>query len=350
MPWPVPAPGDIAARGAAVFEQALPGIDARSPNTVATTITRVNELTLQDLYFYQAYLAKELFANTAVDYLPLHAVLWGVPRQQPLAASGNVLVSGGVNIPFPAGVSLAAGGQTYVSTAAVTTSNAGTASVPVQASLTGVAGNLSAGTVLTITSPVPGIYPQTGVVDGNGITGGEDLESVASWRARIVAKIQQPAMGGDENDYIDWVQTALPEAQYVSPIPNLYGLGTVGVPFLMAGAAVPTQSEINQVQAYLNTVRPVTAQVTAFAAAVSPVNITLHLNPDTTAIRAAATAALQLAFENDAKIGGTTYYSRINNAVAASDGEFSHEMISPTADVAAPSDVTMNVLGTVTFQ
>ena len=82
MALPMPAPGDIAARGAAVFEQALPGIDARTPNTVATTYTRVNEMTIFDLYLYLAYIQRELFVTTAQDYLPDHAAVWQVPRNQ----------------------------------------------------------------------------------------------------------------------------------------------------------------------------------------------------------------------------------------------------------------------------
>lgn len=349
----MPAPGDIAARGAAVFEQALPGIDARTPNTVATTITRLNELTIFDLYLYIAYLGRELFVTTAVDYLPDHAAVWGVPQNQPSAAAGNVIVSGQVGKPFPAGAVFSAPGSsvTYVSTTAVIIGPAGTASVPVQAQVTGSAGDVAAATVLTLTSPVAYINPQTGTVDSNGLTGGEDLESTESWRARILAVIRQRPMGGALNDYTEWAQAALSGVQYVNPVANMFGLGTVGVPFLMAGPAVPSTEEIGVVQAYLDqpSVKPVTAQVTALAGQLNPVDIALHLNPDTTATRGAATTALQYFFLQSAAIGGTTYFSRLNSAISSGDGEYSHEMIAPTADVAAPSNLAMNVLGTVTF-
>lgn len=352
MPMPLPEFGDIASRGAAVFEEALPGIDARDPNTLATTYTRVLELEFWELWFYMAYLGRELFVTTAQDYLPVHASIWNVPRNQPVAAAGNVIVSGTAGAPVPAGVVFSLSGSTitWTSTTSATMGSAGNVSVPVVASITGAAGNLAPSTQLTISSPVAQINPQIGTVDANGLTGGEDIEGIESWRARILAVIRQKPMGGALNDYIEWAQAALTDAEYVNPVPLMFGLGTVGVPFLMAGPAIPTTVQIAVVQAYLDQVAPVTAQVTALAAKLNPIDVTLHLNPDTTETRAAASQALQYFFLQSAQIGAPTYYSRLNNAVSAGDGEYSHEMITPTADVPAPDALTMNVLGVVAFQ
>ncbi len=354
MALPMPAPGDIAARGAAVFEQALPGIDARTPNTVATTYTRVNEMTIFDLYLYLAYIQRELFVTTAQDYLPDHAAVWQVPRNQPTGAAGNVTVWGNVGAPFPAGAIFSVRGSniTYIATAAVNIGADGTALVPVQAQVTGAAGNLAAGTVLTLASPIEYIYPQSGTVDANGLTGGADLEDIEDWRARILAVIRQRPMGGAQNDYVDWAEAALTGVQYVNPVGSMFGLGTVGVVILMAGPAVPTPTEIATVQAYIAdpSRKPLTADVTVVAGTLNPVPVTLHLNPDTTLTRAAATTALQYFFMQSAAIGGTIYFSRLDAAIANGDGEYSHEMIAPTADVPAPSNTAMNTLGLVTFQ
>lgn len=352
MPLPIPASGDIAARGAAVFEQALPGIDARTPNNLATVYTRVLELEFFELWFYLAYITRELFVTTAEDFLPDHASIWDVPRNQATGAVGNVLVTGTVGATFPAGVIFTRSGSniTYISTASATADSTGTASVPVEAQVTGAAGNVAPGTQLTISSPVEFFNPQVGNVDSNGLTGGADLEEIEAWRARILAEIRQKPMGGALNDYVQWAEAALTDVDYVNPVGAMFGLGTVGVPFLMAGPAVPTPAQVAIVQAYLDNVRPVTAAVTAIAGALNPINITLHLDPDTLTIRAAATTALQYFFLQSAVLGGTTYYSRLNNAISAGDGEYSHELIAPTADVAAPNALTMNVLGTVTFQ
>jgi uncharacterized phage protein gp47/JayE len=89
--------------------------------------------------------------------------------------------------------------------------------------------------------------------------------------------------------------------------------------------------------------------ITVYACVLNPVNVTLHLNPDTVTIRAAASSALALSFAQDAAIGGTTYKSRLETAIGISDGEDSDEMTAPAADVAAPTLFSLNVLGTVSF-
>ncbi len=352
MPLPIPQSGDISSRGAAVFEQALPGIDARTPNTVATTYTRVLELEFFELWFYLAYITRELFVTTAVDYLADHASIWNVPRDQATGAVGNVLVTGQVGAAFPAGVIFSRSGSniTYISTASATADGTGTASVPVQAQVTGAAGNVAAGTQLTISSPVEYFNPQVGTVDANGLTGGADIEDIEIWRGRILAVIRKKPMGGALNDYTTWAEEALTGVEYVNPVGAMFGLGTVGVPFLMAGPAVPTPAQVTIVQTYLDSVRPVTASVTAIAGKLNPINVTIHLIPDTATIRAAATTALQYFFLQSAVLGGSTYFTRLDNAISSGDGEYAHEMIAPTADVPAPDALTMNVLGAVSFQ
>lgn len=352
MPMPLPTQGEIAARGAAVFEEALPGIDARDPNTLATTYTRVLELEFWELWFYMAYIGRELFVTTAVDYLPDHASIWNVPRNQAVAASGNVIVSGAVNAPVPAGVifSLAASNITWTSTAAVNIGADGTASMPVVACAAGAGGNLPAGTQLTITSPVAQITPQIGTVDPNGITGGDDIEDIESWRARILAVIRQRPKCGTAEDYVEWAKAALTDVEYVNPVGGLYGPGTVGLPFLMAGPTIPSPVQVAAVQSYMDQVRPVTAQAMVVAGKFNPVNVTLHLVPDTTQNRAAATTALQYFFMQGGALGAVTYLSQINYAIASGAALSSYELIAPVADTTPPDQLTMNILGTVSFQ
>jgi uncharacterized phage protein gp47/JayE len=381
MPWPIPAPGDISNRAAAVYEQAFPpdpandepGIDARSPNTVATTNTRITEMAMQDLYFFQGDQALELMPDTAQTNLPRHASIWGVPRVQAASATGNVVVAGtnGDAVPTDLIFTLAGSTTNYVATnTSDITIAGGTASIPVAASLAGTAGNLAAGTVLTLSSPVEGLTSLTGTVDSNGITGGLDLETPDSWRANILAKIRYEPAGGDFDDYVQWAQEALPGVALAACPAGACGGGVVsvvvmmgvyspsptpGAPQVLTGFAPPTSGQLAVIQSYIGVFgqpggkRPVTANVTVYAGTLNPVNVTLHLNPDTPTIRAAASAALALSFLQDAALGGTTYLSRLNNAVSSSDGETSHEMSVPAADVAAPSLFALNTLGTVSF-
>ncbi|OYV89669.1 MAG: hypothetical protein B7Z57_11615 [Acidiphilium sp. 37-60-79] len=351
MPWPVPAPGVISARAAALFEQSIAGIDARSDNTVATTLTRITELSAQDLYFMQGYLAQQLMPDTATDWLPLHGAEWGVPQAQPTPAGGNVLVTGPAGSPIPAGVVFSAPSQAlYTSIAPVTLSAAGTGSLPVVANVAGSAGNLPAGTPMVVVSPVAGLAPQSGVLDANGATGGLDLESVSSWRARILAQIRTQPSGGNYNDYIAWIEAALPGAIGVCPA-SACGGGSVNVAFVMPGPSVPSAEEIAVVLAYIQSQAPVTAQpnITVNPVTLQPVNFSLQVRPNTVTIQNAALAALALYFQQSAAIGGTIYMSDVDEALAGADGEQYHERLAPLADVVAPSLFTLLTLGTVTF-
>ena len=154
MPWPMPASGEIASRAASVLEGALPGIDARSPNTVASALTRITDQALTDLYFYQGYLAAELLPDTAVDELARHANIWGVPRLGPQAAIGNAVLSGTPTTVLPAGMAFTApSGAIYIATAGGTIGGGGTVTLPFIAASAGAKGNQPGGTVLTIALP-----------------------------------------------------------------------------------------------------------------------------------------------------------------------------------------------------
>ena len=343
MPWPLPAPGDIAARAAGVYEAEFARIyalrnptkppavvDARSPNSTLAVHGRVIELSDWDIYLYQARLAQELMPDTAQDWLARHAAIWSVPRDQPTAAGGNVLVVGANNLEIPGLQTLSApSGALYTSTAAGTLSNTGTGSLAVTANLPGSAGDLPAGTVLEFVVPVPGLNPQTATVDSNGITGGQDLETIDSWRARILARIRQRGAGGSASDYIQWTGEVLQNALVR---PTQLSLGNVNVFLAMKQAPVngvpqpprvPTTEELAVLTAYLtdaNLRKPLGMSVFVTAFALVPVDVTLAMTPNTVPVQDAATAALQLYFASNPAIlaaDGVSWVLAMSNLDAA---------------------------------
>lgn len=359
--WPIPAPGDIASRCAAVYEAYFPpnpvlgitGIDARNDNTIATINCKITELAMLDLYYYQGNIAVELMPDTAEQNLSRFGAIWGVPQDQPAAATGNVVVTGTVGAAIPTAIvfSYPNSNLTYTSTAGGNIGAGGTLSVPVVATPAGSAGNQAAGTVLTISTPVGGLTAQQGVVDASGIAGGEDLESPASWRSRILARIRQPAMGGSQNDYVTWAKAALSGVGLVQVLGGYGGLPNVGVVIAMAGPAVPTAGQLATIQAYLNQpgIKPVTAVPVVLACVLNPVAVTVHLAPDTPTLRAGVTASLALCFAQNATIGGTITFASLENAIASVVGTGSYVLSVPAADTPAPSVLSVNTLGAVTF-
>ena len=345
MTWQVPSPDALASRAAGVFEQAFPGADARSENSVLAAISRVNGLSVYDVYLYQARLAQEMMLDTSVDWLGRHALEWGVPQVQALTAVGPVSFTGADGTIVPGGATLtSAAGQVFTVNAAVTL--AGGAVAQVTASAAGSAGSLPAGAVLTLVSPISGLAPQSATVAAGGLVGA-DIESNDSWRARILLRIRTPPMGGAAPDYTAWVQQFSPGA-IVAVKPNWVGNGTVGLVVAMPGPAVPSAPQLAAIAVYVNSLRPVTGQLVMVAASLSTVNITLHISPDTTAIRAGVLSALALFFMQDATIGGTIFLSRLDNAISSASGEYSHGRSLPAADVVMGA-TAMPTLGTVTF-
>lgn len=113
------------------------------------------------------------------------------------------------------------------------------------------------------------------------------------------------------------------------------GLGSVGVFVAGAGPSALTSAEVARVDAYLQSVRPVTARVITQAAATRPIDATLHLVPDTATNRAAAQSGYTSWIATSAQIGGTAYVDDLAAAIKAAGGStFSFDIAAPAADVA----------------
>jgi uncharacterized phage protein gp47/JayE len=156
---------------------------------------------------------------------------------------------------------------------------------------------------------------------------------------------------------VQWAHEVFPAA-LVSAVSPAVGLVTVA--FAMPSGStwrVPTAPEIATLTAYLNDPaqrKPLGAPaVTTIGATLLAVNFSLHLNPNTVSIQAAAANALAARMLADATIpdalhAGTIFMSRIDAALANADGEFSHERALPAADVTL-SFPSLAVLGTIAF-
>lgn len=354
MTWPLPTPTEIAERLAAGVETALETpdrrVDARSPNSVLSVLTRVFALGMFETWLYQRALAEDLMPDTArAEALERHANVWGVSRLPAAVAVGSVTFAGADGTVVPAGTEMVAtGGQVVLTTAAATIAS-GAATVAARAEAGGAAGNLVGGAVLQLTAPVAGLLPQSATVEAPGFAGGADMEDDEALRARLLARIRQRPHGGAAFDYEDWARAASPDVAHVAVYGNWAGLGTVGVVVGMRGPRAPTAPEVAAIDAYIQPLRPVTAVLSVVPAVTVPVDITLTLTPDTVATRAAVTAALETYFAKDARIGQPLARSRISEAISAAAGEYSHVLTLPAADLDF-ADTELPVLGVITFE
>jgi uncharacterized phage protein gp47/JayE len=156
-------------------------------------------------------------------------------------------------------------------------------------------------------------------------------------------------MGGARSDYEAWaLQVAGVTRAWVYPLEN--GPGTVVVRFVRDNdtSLIPDSAEVAAVQAYIDDLRPVTANVTVEAPTASPLNMTIQLTPNTAAVRAAVTAELTDVLQREAAPGGTILLSHLREAISVAAGEVNNVLTTPTADVTHAAG-EMPVLGTITW-
>lgn len=162
-------------------------------------------------------------------------------------------------------------GTTYIVTASGTIGASGYVDVdvrgddrnyPTDTSGVGSQTRKAAGDVLTFSSPSTGIAA-TAILVLSLSNGGADRETDAAYRPRVLNRIAQPGMGGNANDYAQWIldQPGADQA-YVYPLRN--GLGSVDVAFLHSGTGserIPSSDEIAVVQAAIDLIRPVSMKM-----------------------------------------------------------------------------------------
>lgn len=302
-----------------------------------------------ELHGFIEYASRQIFVDTAdSEHLDRHAAIFGMSRKAATKASGTIKFSWAdsatpVDVPIGSVLSESTSQQQYQTTSSP--SSDGTTAVT--ALVAGSAGNLEAGDVLTLISPVEGVMSEAVVA---GLSGGADAEDDEALRARVLARQQEPPHGGSKSDYVQWaLEVAGVTRAWCYPLED--GDGTVTIRFVCddLDPISPSEEMVKKVQDYIDEVRPVTADVTVTGPSLKPVDIEIStLTPDTSAVRAAVQAELGSLFKEESQPGGIVYLSHIRAAISAASGEVDHELISPSANVSAGKNELLT-LGEITW-
>lgn len=303
------------------------------------------------LHGHLDYIAEQVIPDSAdAEHLERWANIDGIFRKAATYASGNATMVGTNGTTIPAGTVLRrADGAEFESTLERIVAS-GTASVPVLAKLAGVAGNSTTGLAVTLASPISGLT-SAGTVASPGLLGGADRESDDDLRARLLQKKRNPPLGGAKQDYEKWAL----EVSGVTRawcMPQHLGVGTVGVTFVLddqVGSILPDAPKVAEVLAYIEARRPVTAkQMYVIAPALSPINLTIALTPNTAEVQAKVTAALKDLITSETSPGGTVLLSHLREAVSTAEGETDNVLSVPSSNQTAPAG-TIHTLGTITW-
>ena len=173
-----------------------------------------------------------------------------------------------------------------------------------------------------------------------------------------------PPLGGSANDYIQWAREVTGVTRsWVLPL--AYGPGTVGVSFVVddEDPIIPSPAKVEEVQDYIDELKPVTALVTVFAPTELEMDLEIAIKPNTTEVQDAILAELQDLIDRDANLAGsyggpsvintgTILLSKINGAISIATGleDFEIDTINGiTPANVVPSDGGLITLGTVTW-
>lgn len=311
---------------------------------------RVLSGAFHSMYGYLVYLADQLFDDTAEkEFLERRAAVFGISRLPAAIATGSVTftIQAGAVIPL-GNVLQALDGVQYRTTADATPTGL-TATAPIEALLAGAAGNRDAAAPLQLVSPIAGV---NSTATAGEISGGADLESDDSLRARLLRRIQQPPHGGAAYDYIAWA-LEVPGTTRAWVYPQESGIGTVTVRFVRdndgpGAAIIPDAGEIAAMVAYIGVRRPVTAEVFVPPPISTPLNFTISVTPSTAAVKDAISASLQDLLRREAEPNGTLLLSHIQEAVSIAAGEVDHVLTVPSANVVMTGG-HISTFGTITW-
>ena len=350
MPFSRPTLSQLIEQLRQQFSARIPGADSRLRRSFLEVFARAISGSLNGLYGYLDYIARQPFADTAdIENLQRIAAIRGIQIIPATFASGALDATGAEDAVIPLGTKLRRSDGFQYTTTAEATISGGVASLPVTADLAGLEGNAPAGTVLTFLSPVSGVS-STATVDGSELTGGNDRETIESLRERVLDEYRNPAQGGNANDYVQWARQVVGVTR-VFVQPEHAGPGTVQVLFLRDDdpSIIPDSGEIAAVDAVIQALRPVTANVTVAAPTETNLDPEIELvGADTAAIRAAIQASLEDLLRRESIPDGTIPLSHIREAISVAAGEFDHILVSPVADVVIGSSNVLT-LGTITW-
>jgi uncharacterized phage protein gp47/JayE len=364
MPWVRPTLPQLLARVQQDIKTRVPGSNPflrwSSERVLGTSLAGL----AHELHGRLQFLANQIVPNDTMDdsFADAAAAVWlknpvtltPQGRKEPSAASGPVVITatGAGDLPVNS-VLERSDGALFLTAADCPFSGAGTQDVQVIAAVAGSAGNTDAGTTLTLQSPPDGISA-TATVDTDGIVNGQDKETTPQLVARILQAIANHTNDGAAGDYEEWALSVAGVTR-AWEFPQLFGIGTVAVYIASdtAGGGVgASDTLVASVQAYLDTVRPVTVkQCTVYSIAANAIAFRIHIiNPadNTTANQAAIAAAISDTVLRVSGAGITLQAADIYAAIAAGSGFSGFVLEEPTGAVGCPPGQVVTV-GAVTF-
>lgn len=290
--------------------------------------------------------------ETSGAYIDKAAAAYGITRKPGTPASVDVTFTGTANAVVPAGtMCVTADGLGFLTDEELTLGEDGSGTVSATSDDVGAVYNVPAQAIVTTQESVAGV---SGVTNAAAAVGGTDPETDAALFARLDAYRKMPPTSGNDRHYHQWA-LEVNGIGAASVIRCWDGPGTVKVIVADMELRPVGEDKVDEVAAYIETQRPVTAEVTVESAEGVGVQVAVTVETDGTVSKSNTEQALTdrlaeylgtLAFQTGAEI----VYNRVLAIVMGLDGVTDCSGLTVnggTANVPLDAD-EVPLLGTVT--
>lgn len=220
--------------------------------------------------------------ETSGSFIDKDAAGYGITRKPGTAASVTLTFTGSAGTTVPAGtLCVTQDGLGFATDEDLTLGEDGSGTVTATADAVGTAYNVLAGAIVSTQQAVSGV---TSLINKAAAAGGTDPETDTALFARLDAYKKTPPTSGNDRHYHQWA-LEVNGVGAASVIRCWDGPGTVKV--IIADMALhPVTEELRaEVAAYIETQRPVTAEVTVESAAGVPVTVSVTVETDGTVFK-----------------------------------------------------------------
>lgn len=242
----------------------------KNPGTFLWELAQAEAIELEGKYLNLEDALNQKFAGTAdIENLKVIAFEKGVNWKDSTKASGNVNVTGNPGAIINIGDLFSSSLNQYQATEQKTLDINGTAIVPVECTIGGIAGNTITNTIISFPKTLAGINT---VTNPQAFTNGFEAETREELLYRYYETIRKPATSGNPYHYEQWALSVEGVGGVkVKPIWN--GGGTVKVVIIDRNKLPASTDLINTTKAFIETVRPIGADVTVVGPAEKVINI-----------------------------------------------------------------------------
>lgn len=316
------------------FVSRLELIGALLRKAVVYVMARVMAGASHMMHGHLEFLGLQLFPDKSeAEFLLRQASLFGISQNAPTFAKCTASVTGTNGTPITHGALLVSSGGFEYSVDADVTISGGVGTIAVTAVEAGSESTVSPGVVLDFESPIGGVSATATVVTSTA--DGADQEAIDGTRSRLLDRMGDPPMGGNDTDYKEWAESVTGVTR-VWVVPRGLGPGTVLVYFArdLDPSPIPDFGEVAAVQAVFDADAPSHATAVAAAPTLNPIAMTLSIVPDNANTRAAIAASLDdLYFRVGDPRSTTVLISAIRTAIGEAEGVTDYTLTVPAGNI-----------------